>query len=71
MCCIVCSYIRPIEVREMTKLHCIISMEKDSVVQRIGILGSYRLSTPGNHNNTLGVPSEETLLNVYTIKDKT
>ena len=60
----------------MTKLHCIISMEKDSVVQRIGILGSYRLSTPGNHNNTLGVPrqygvpSEGIFLNVYTIKDK-
>ena len=54
----------------MTKLYCIISMEKDRIVQRISILGSYRPSTPGNHDNTLGVPSEGTFLNVYTIKDK-
>ena len=45
-------------------------MEKDRIVQRISILGSYRPSTPGNHDNTLGVPSEGTFLNVYTIKDK-
>ena len=62
----------------MTKLYCIISMEKDHIVQRINILGSYRPSTsrdpttvrPGYHNSTPGVPSEGTLLNVYTIKDK-
>ena len=54
----------------MTKIHCIISMEKDCVVQRISILGSYRSSTPRNHDNMLGVPSEGTFLNVYTIKDK-
>ena len=52
----------------MTKLYCIISIEKDRIVQRISILGSYRPSTPGNHDSTLGVPSEGTLLNVYTIK---
>ena len=45
-------------------------MEKDCVVQRISILGSYRSSTPRNHDNMLGVPSEGTFLNVYTIKDK-
>ena len=67
---IACSYVGPIEVRERTKLHCIISMEKDRIVQRISILGSYRPSTPGNHDSTLGVPSEGTFLNVYTIKDK-
>ena len=55
---IVCSYVGLIEVREMTKLHCIISMEKDRVVQRISILGSYRPSTPGNHDSMPGVPSE-------------
>ena len=77
MYCIVCSYVEPIEVRERKKLHCIISMEKDCVVQRISILGSYRPSTPRNHDCTPGyhdsmpgVPSEGTLLNVYTIKDK-
>ena len=45
-------------------------MEKDRIVQRISILDSYKPSTPGNHDNTLGVPSEGTFLNVYTIKDK-
>ena len=53
-------------------------MEKDHIVQRTNILGSYRPSTPwdpttvcpGSHENTPGVPSEGTLLNVYTIKDK-
>ena len=53
-------------------------MEKDPIVQGINILGSYRPSTPqdsttvcpGFHDSTLGVPSEGTLLNVYTIKDK-
>ena len=54
----------------MTKLYCIISMEKDRIVQRISILDSYKPGTPGNHDNTLGVPSEGTFLNVYTIKDK-
>ena len=58
------------EVREGTKLYCIIRMEKDRVVQRISILDSYRPSTLGNHDNTPGVPSEGTFLNVYTIKDK-
>ena len=48
----------------MTKLYCIISMEKDRMVQRISILGSYRPSTPRNHDSTSGVPSERTLLNV-------
>ena len=40
-------------------------------------MGSYRPSTPGNHDSTLGyhdstlgVPSEGIFLNVYTIKDK-
>ena len=64
---IVCSYVGPIEIRERTKLNCIISMEKDRVVQRISILGSYRHR---NHDSTPGVPSEGTFLNVYTIKDK-
>ena len=70
MYCIVCSYVGPIEVRERTKLHCIISMEKERVVQRINILGSYRPNIPGNHNSMLGIPSEGTFLNIYTIKDK-
>ena len=70
MYCIPCSYVGPIEIREMTKLHCIINMEKNYVVQRINILGSYRPSTPRNHDSTLGVPSEGTFLNVYTIKYK-
>ena len=60
----------------MTKLYCIINMEKDHIVQKISILGSYRLSTtrdpttvyPGSHDSMPGVPSEGTLLNVYTIK---
>ena len=52
------------------KLYCIISMEKGCIVQRISILGSYRPSTPRNHDSTPRVPSEGTLLNVYTIKDK-
>ena len=67
---IVCSYVGPIEVRERKKLHCIISMEKDRVVQRISILGSYRPNTPGNDDSTPGVPREGTFLNVYTIKEK-
>ena len=45
-------------------------MEKDCIVQRISILGSYRPSTPENHDNTPKVPSEWTFLNIYTIKDK-
>ena len=53
-------------------------MEKDHIVQRISILSSYRPSTlqdpmticTGSHDSTPRVPSEETLLNVYTIKDK-
>ena len=67
-----CSYAGPIEIREMTKLHCIISMEKDLIVQGISILGSmdYRPSTPRNHDIPFGEPSEGTLLNVHTIKDK-
>ena len=65
-----CSYVGPIEIREREKLNCIISMEKDRVVQRISILGSYRPSAPRNHDSTPGVPSEGTFLNVYTIKDK-
>ena len=65
-----CSYVGPIEVREMTKLHCIISTKKDHVVQIINILDSYRPNTSGNHDNTPGVPSKGTFLNVYTIKDK-
>ena len=55
-----CSYAGPIEIREITKLHCIISMEKGCIVQRISILGSYRPSTPRNHDSTPGVPSEGT-----------
>ena len=62
----------------MTKLYCIINMEKDHIVQRISILSSYRPSTlrdptticPGSHDSTPRIPSEGTLLNVYTIKDK-
>ena len=53
-------------------------MEKDHIVQRISILGSYKPSTPldlttvcpGSHDSMPGVPSEGTLLNVYTIKDR-
>ena len=54
----------------MTKLYCIISIEKDCIAQIISILGSYMPSTPRNHDNMLGVPSEGTFLNVYTIKYK-
>ena len=64
MYCIVCSYVGPMEVREGTKLYCIIRMEKDRVVQRISILDSYRPSTLGNHDNTPGGPREGTFLNV-------
>ena len=44
-----CSYAGPIGVKEKTKLHCIISMEKDCIVQRIIILSfmDYRPSTFG------------------------
>ena len=42
----------------MTKFYYIISMEKDRIVQRINILGSYRLSTPRNHDSTPGVPQQ-------------
>ena len=71
-------YVSPIEVKGRTKLYCIINMEKDHIVQRISILSSYRPSTlrdpmticPGSHDSMPGVPSEETLLNVYIIKDK-
>ena len=58
MYCIVCSYAGPIEIREMTKFHCIIRMEKDLIVQGISILGSmdYRPSTLGNHDIPFGVP---------------
>ena len=46
-------------------------MEKDHIVQRTSILGSYRPSTPWDPTIVRpGVPSEGTLLNVYTIKDK-
>ena len=53
-------------------------MEKDRVVQRISILGSYKSDTPKNHDSTLGVPQQyargtkwrKFFLNVYTIKDK-
>ena len=58
MYCIVCSYAGPIEIREMIKLHCIISMEKNLIVQGINILGSmdYMPSTPKNHDIPFGVP---------------
>ena len=53
-------------------------MEKDHLVQRTNILGSYRPSMPWDPRQYArdpttvrpGVPSEGTLLNVYTIKDK-
>ena len=45
-------------------------MEKERVVQRINILGSYKPNTPGNHNSMLEIPSEGIFLNIYTIKDK-
>ena len=63
----------------MTKLHCIISMEKDLIVQGISILGSmdYRPNTLGTttlcsgyHDIMLVEPSEGTLLNVHIMKDK-
>ena len=74
---IVCSYVGPIEVRERTKFHCIISMEKDRLVQKINILGFYRPNTPRNHDSMPRVPRQyardtkrRNFLNVYTIKDK-
>ena len=46
-------------------------MEKDHIVQKTSILGSYRPSMPwGPMTVCPRVPSEGTLLNVYTIKDK-
>ena len=47
-------------------------MEKDPTVQGTRDLGSmhHRPSTPKSHDITLRVPSEGTLLNVHTIKDK-
>ena len=71
-------YVAPIKVKGKDKLYCIINMEKDHIVQRINILDFYRPSMPqdpttvcpGSHNNTPRIPSEGTLLNVYTIKDK-
>ena len=70
MYCIVCSYAGPIEVKgkDKTPLH---NKHRErsysSENQHSGITSLVR---PGYHNSTSGVPSEGTLLNVYTIKDK-
>ena len=42
----------------MTKLHCVISVEKDLIVQRINILGSmdYMPNITGNHDIPFRVP---------------
>ena len=65
-----CSYVGPIEVKEKDKTplynkHGERSYSSEN--QHSGITGLVR---PGYHDSTPGVPSEETLLNVYTIKDK-
>ena len=70
MYCIVCSYAGPIEVKgkDKTLLH---NKHRErsysSENQPSGIIG---LVHPRYHNNTPGISSEGTLLNVYTIKDK-
>ena len=70
MYCIVCSYARPIEAKGKDKIllhnkHGERSYSSEN--QYSGIIGLVR---SGYHDSTSGVPSEGTLLNVYTIKDK-
>ena len=70
MYCIVCSYAGPIEVKgnDKTPLHNKHGERSySSENQHSGITGLVR---PGYHDSTSRVPSEGTLLNVYTIKDK-
>ena len=67
---IVCSCAGPIEVKgkDKTPLHSKHGERSySSENQHSGITG---LICPGYHNSTSGVPSEGTLLNVYTVKDK-
>ena len=70
MYCIVCSYARPIEAKGKEKilLHNKYGERSyNSENQYSGIIGLVR---SGYHDSTSGVPSEGTLLNVYTIKNK-
>ena len=70
MYCIVCSYVGTIEVKgkDKTPLHNKHGERSySSKNQHSGIIGLVR---SGYHGNTSGVPSEETLLNVYNIKGK-
>ena len=67
---IVCSCAGPIEVKgkDKTPLHSKHGEKSySSENQHSGITG---LICPGYHNSTSGVPSEGTLLNVYTINDR-
>ena len=67
MYCIVCSYAGPIEVKgkDKTPLHNKHGERSySSENQHFGITG------PGYHDSTSRVPSEGTLLNVYTINDR-
>ena len=70
MYCIVCSYAGPIKVKgkDKTPLHNKHGERSySSENQHSRITGLVR---PGYHDSTSEVPSEGTLLNVYTIKDK-
>ena len=70
MYCIVCSYAGPIEVKKNDKTLLHNKHEERSYSsknQHSEITGLVRL---GYHDNTPRIPSEENLLNVYTIKDK-
>ena len=70
MYCIVCSYVGPTKVKgkDKTPMHNKHGERSyNSENQHSRITGLVR---PGYHDSTPGVPSERTLLNVYTIKDK-
>ena len=70
MYCIVCSYAGPIKVKgkDKTPLHNKHGERSySSENQYFEITGLVHL---GYHDSTFGVPSEGTLLNVCTIKDK-
>ena len=72
MCIIQCVfYVAPIEVKGKDKTLLYNKHEKRSYSSENQNSGSYRPSTPWDPTTVRpGVPSEGTLLNVYTIKDK-
>ena len=70
MYCIVCSYVGLIKVngKDKTSLHNKHGERSNSSENQHSMITG--LVCPGYHDSMSGVPSEETLLNVYTIKDK-